>query len=228
MKNLFARFDSLNSRERLLLAVTFGVVILVLFFVLAIEPLMKSAAATEQKLKTLSQQLDTGKAELAFFNNALANDPSKPIRVEIETLERLDLSLTEQLKQKSVSLMSPQRMSTVLESLLQATQSVELLSLRSLAIEPLDLTTLAQDKGSAVSGEEKSVSEEAPPKVYRHPFEVRIQGSYNAVYDYLLQLESLSAAFFWDALEYKVNEYPNAEVILRVHTLSAEEGWLGG
>lgn len=225
MKNLFARFDSLNSRERLLLAVTFGVVILVLFFVLAIEPLMKSAAATEQKLKTLSQQLDTGKAELAFFNNALANDPSKPIRVEIETLERLDLSLTEQLKQKSVSLMSPQRMSTVLESLLQATQSVQLLSLRSLPIEPLDLTTLAQDKGSAVSGED---SEEAPPKVYRHPFEVRIQGSYNAVYDYLLQLESLSAAFFWDALEYKVNEYPNAEVILRVHTLSAEEGWLGG
>ncbi len=223
------RFNALNKRERLLLTVTGAVLILVLFFVMAIEPLMKQGAATTQKIQTQRQQLQTREAEVVVFTKALASDPSQPLRAEIETLRRLDLALTEQLKQKSVALMSPQKMSTVLESLLQATQTVQLVSLRSLPIEPLDLDSLAQ-KGSAGSAvapvTEKTETTQA--KVYRHPFELHIQGGYQAVYDYLVALEALSSAFFWDSLEYKVTEYPQADVILRVHTLSAEEGWLGG
>jgi MSHA biogenesis protein MshJ len=40
-------------------------------------------------------------------------------------------------------------------------------------------------------------------------------------------LERLPWRFYWQDLNYSVDHYPNAEVILRVYTLSSEEGLFG-
>ena len=63
--------------------------------------------------------------------------------------------------------------------------------------------------------------------VYEHVVEMRASGSYFQIIQFLTALEALSWRFYWQRLDYKVTEYPNAEIILRVYTLSSEEGLLG-
>ena len=50
---------------------------------------------------------------------------------------------------------------------------------------------------------------------------------FNQVVQFLVALERLPWRFYWQDLNYSVDHYPNAEVILRVYTLSSEEGLFG-
>jgi MSHA biogenesis protein MshJ len=43
---------------------------------------------------------------------------------------------------------------------------------------------------------------------------------------YLSVLESLPWHFIWDNIEYHVTDYPQAEITIRIYTLSFEEKWL--
>jgi MSHA biogenesis protein MshJ len=52
---------------------------------------------------------------------------------------------------------------------------------------------------------------------YRHDLTFEFQGSYFDVIKYLEQLEKLPLPVYWDNLEYKVVEYPKADVQVKVH-----------
>ena len=44
---------------------------------------------------------------------------------------------------------------------------------------------------------------------------------------YLRFLETMEQSFFWDSIEYEQALWPEARVILELHTLSSEEGFIG-
>lgn len=221
MNNVMAaKFDALNKRERMLVSVTLAVIVVMLFFVVAIEPLMKKSSAVANKIEHKERRINGYNVEIAAFTKALEADPSASIKGEVASLENSDKQVTTMLKQRSVHLMDPVQMSQVLETVLEDKQGITLKRLASLPLNPLEMS----------QGTEKEVdgAEELAAAVYSHGFEVVLQGRYSDIYDYLRRLEGLSSSFFWDSLEYKVSTYPNSEVTLRVHTLSAVEGWLGG
>ncbi len=53
-----------------------------------------------------------------------------------------------------------------------------------------------------------------------------MRGTYFDVIHYLEQLEKVTG-FSWEQLDYKVVGYPNAEVKIKLHTISLSEGWIG-
>lgn len=76
--------------------------------------------------------------------------------------------------------------------------------------------------------EEANTAEKAPkPTLFRHGLEMQMRGSFAAILSYLHATENLPWRLYWDALEYKVEAYPNAKIVLRVYTLSVDEGWIG-
>ncbi|SIS87569.1 hypothetical protein [Neptunomonas antarctica] len=224
------KFNVLNKRERLLITATVIVLIIVMFFMFAIEPLMKTSSALDAQIEHQERITNEQTIEIESVSKALILDPSESVRLEIKELDLLDQSLTVLLKKRSVNLMVPSQMSHVLETVLHNKPGLILQRLSSLPLEPLRLSSESESDSTSVSAsasrDASSVLSAAP--VYSHGFEVVLRGGYSDIYDYLRRLESLSSSFFWDSLEFKVANYPDSKITLRVHTLSAVEGWLGG
>lgn len=219
------QFNLLNKRERILIAVTCAIMIVTLLFLFLIEPSIKKSANLTAQIEQKERAMIAKKVEIDVFFRALNVDPSESIRIEIAELEKTDKQITNILKQRSVNLMDPAQMGQVLETVLQNIPGITLQRLSSLPVEPLRIST--EPEPTSIEKEISSLSAQHAP-VYSHGFEVVLRGGYSDIYNYLRYLEGLSSSFFWDSLEYKVLGYPESEATLRVHTLSAVEGWIGG
>lgn len=220
--SMAVKFNALEKRERLLIALTCTVLVIVVFFVAVIEPLMKKSSRLNAQIEQNERMMNTRQTQIDAFTRAISIDPSASARAEVAALEKTDQQVTSMLQKRSVNLMDPTQMGQVLETVLRDKPGIVLQRLSSLPVEHLRFPS---DAASDVNVGPSSLLH-AP--VYLHGFEVELRGGFADIYDYLRHLEGLSASFFWDSLEYKVSKYPDSEVILRVHTLSAVEGWIGG
>jgi MSHA biogenesis protein MshJ len=54
----------------------------------------------------------------------------------------------------------------------------------------------------------------------QHDIIVKFRGTYFGTINYLQALEKLDIPFFWDKFNYKVIDYPYAEILLQLHTLT--------
>jgi MSHA biogenesis protein MshJ len=63
--------------------------------------------------------------------------------------------------------------------------------------------------------------------LYQHNLKIEFMGDYLSTYQYLRFLEEISASFFWDRLRIEQLEWPQAIIVLEIHTLSTEEGFIG-
>jgi MSHA biogenesis protein MshJ len=70
-------------------------------------------------------------------------------------------------------------------------------------------------------------SESVSAGIYKHTVVLRVSGSYFELLDFLQILESSQWHFYWEQLDYRVTNYPNADILLRVYTLGAEKGRIG-
>lgn len=219
IKTLGPKFDALSQRERVLIAATVLVLVVALLFLLMIEPWQKQQQRLAAQLVQKQQLISARQTEVTALSAAANRDPSAAVKADVAALEQQDQRLNDELRERSSRLVAPQQMSQMLAAVLQTQSGVALQKLTSLPVEPL---SLGQDEVADESTQVPQVH------LYKHAFELHLQGSYSAIYAYLQQLEQLSGAFFWETLEYQVIEHPAADVRLRVYTLSAEEGWLGG
>ncbi|MCP5329436.1 MAG: hypothetical protein H7A07_00635 [Pseudomonadales bacterium] len=64
-------------------------------------------------------------------------------------------------------------------------------------------------------------------QVFRHALVLEFQGDFFSTLRYLRFLETMEQSFFWDSIEYEQALWPEARVILELHTLSSEEGFIG-
>ena len=62
--------------------------------------------------------------------------------------------------------------------------------------------------------------------IFAHGFEMALSGNYFQTLSFLQHLEKMSG-FYWQALDYEVEDYPNATITLQLNTLSLEEDWIG-
>ncbi len=61
-------------------------------------------------------------------------------------------------------------------------------------------------------------------KLFKLGIELHYEGTYFNTLSYLKNVENLGLPFFWDELDYKVGQYPNANIVLRLYAVSEEEG----
>jgi MSHA biogenesis protein MshJ len=118
-------------------------------------------------------------------------------------------------------MVTPAEMARFLEEVLAERTDLRLIRLENIGAEPLlkdpdRKTDAAENAGGAVR-----------PGIFKHVFEVELEGRYLSALDYLEALEALPWSFFWEALAYRVEEHPNGRATIRAYTLSAEEDWIG-
>ncbi len=70
-------------------------------------------------------------------------------------------------------------------------------------------------------------AQQRQPALYRHRFEVVYVGSYFDNMAFLKAMEGLPWKFYWDRIEYQVDEHPKARISLVVETLSDDNAIIG-
>jgi len=133
---------------------------------------------------------------------------------------RESLKVTQsQLNSVLNKLVPPTRITELLRNLLLQTHGLKLLSLSNEAVEGISFD----------EEDEKDQSREysATTALYKHSTTLKLSGNYQQLYQYLSALENSEWGLYWDNLHYKVTEYPHAEIVIRVHTISTNEYWIG-
>ncbi|MCP4597296.1 hypothetical protein [Neptuniibacter sp.] len=218
------KWDGLSQRERMLLLVTAIVVPVLLIYVWLIEQPLISVQKTPKQITAVETEIGHQKRLLNMLQGQKVKDPNIAAREELKKLRRALSDENKKIRRAAKNLVSPEQMLVMLRSVLAEGQGAQLKSAKSMEVEKVQLSGKSNESGEAAG---PNGSDVASAVIYVHPFEVELQGSYQGIYDYLLKLEQLDGVFFWDLLEYKVDQHPTATVRLQVHTLSSEAGWLG-
>lgn len=215
------QIDSRVMRERVLIFLT---LLALVFFVWNF--LMQ--AKIDRKSKDLKMQSDqiaveqrALEAKIATLTMELAADPAIQKTNELRSINANISEVEQQLSGLSQGLIGAEQLPKVLEEMLQRTTSVKLLQVRTLAATELQL------ESEKVGSKENIKSELVGAGVYKHGVLIKVVGNYSQLIQLMAEIEALNWKFYWESLDYTVTRYPNAEIDIRVFTLSSEEGLLG-
>lgn len=225
INNLFEKIDSRILRERVLIFITLLAVVFLLwnFLVQAnVDRERKVLQAEAEKISSEQKSLETQISTLAM---AMASDPAIAKNNEINKLNSEISVVEERLSGLSQGLISAEKLPKVLEEVLLRTASVRLLQVRTLAASELQLTATTTATTTEANSAGKTNS--GGTGVYKHGVLIRVAGSYSELIQLMTEIEALQWKFYWESLDYTVRQYPNAEIDIRVFTLSSEEGLLG-
>ncbi|HCH0949304.1 TPA: type II secretion system protein M [Vibrio parahaemolyticus] len=210
--SLEERFGDMSAREKMLVALCGFVTVVTLLFTLVLEPKLNQISNNERQLSNLKQSNQKTEIDILRVKAQLKKDPNADIDLEISNLLTESQHLSMQLSQIIEHLVTPSQMAGVLESVLEQQSGIHLVSLQTLPSEPI-----TEDKeASQYSG------------YYVHPVRMELTGDYFSIANYLNKLESLPASYFWRSFSYKVEEYPEAKLVLEVYTLGSREEFIGG
>jgi len=217
------KIDARIMRERALIFLTALAFVFMLWNFVVQSSIDKKAQETRAQLDLLATQHTTLQTQIAAATQSLLNDPDKQKKAQITQLQADISGLENQLQSVSQNLIKADQLPQALQEVLEKTSQLTLLEVKTLPAKELQLVAVT----TATNAQPTPVSEETSAGVFQHIVELRLSGSYSQVVQFLVALEQLSWRFYWQSLDYNVEHYPNAEVILRVYTLSSEEGLFG-
>lgn len=219
---LRGRFDARSRRERTLLALMAIGGLLLVGFSLLIDPFLMQARAAGKMAAQARNDLVVAQEQLKGLRAQLQTDPDAALRNELASLGN-ELAATENsLKQLERGFVSPEEMTELLDRLLSRHAGLRLLSLKSLA--PVNIAAQA----ASAEGGERGLADKARPDfgLYRHGVELKLEGSYAELHDWLSQLEKIPQKVLWGDVRFSVVEHPRALLTVTVFTLSLDKAWL--
>ncbi|MEH6454042.1 MAG: hypothetical protein V7782_13490, partial [Psychromonas sp.] len=146
--------------------------------------------------------------QIIDVNFRLQKDPIQELNKKLAFSGQTLTALDKKLDQKLVKFIHPHKMPIALTQVLAESPGVKINSLISLPIEALNIAEEGQQIDNIF---------------YKHTLQVELAGSYNEIYQYLLNIEILQEKFYWYSLDYQVKNYPLATVVLQIYTLSDQQ-----
>jgi MSHA biogenesis protein MshJ len=217
------KIDARIIRERALIFLTALAFVFMLWNFVVQSSIDKHTQETRTQLDLLATQRTAMQTQIAAATQSLLNDPDKQKKAQITQLQTDIGGLENQLQRVSQNLIKADQLPQALQEVLEKTSQLTLLEVKTLPAKELQFVAVTAENNAQPA----PVSEETSAGVFQHVVELRVSGSYSQVVQLLVALERLPWRFYWQGLDYSVDHYPNAEVILRVYTLSSEEGLFG-
>lgn len=212
---------NLSLRERGILAATGVVLVLFFWFQFFYLPVEQARDQQTAKFENVNQQVLNYSERIADLNALLSNDPNAPLRAKQKALQADMIELTQEIEARLSHLIAPEKMADLMHSVLTDYKGLNLISARNLPVEPLHIN--AGGKQNSMGTESDSENQSV---IFAHGFEMVLSGGYFQTLAFLEHLESMKG-FYWRSLEYQVEQYPGAKIVIQISTLSLEEDWIG-
>jgi MSHA biogenesis protein MshJ len=221
LQKLARRINALSYRERIMVAFTTGVLLLFFWDSMLFASQLARRSALQAELTVLEAEQIAAATQRDQLTQTLQLDPNAQEKTRLERYTQEINRIDEILKTKTVEFVTPQQMVEVLETLIDKEPGLRLVSLES--IDP----SRPLEKGGAGTDKNKTPAKASGPNVYVHGLELNLRGDYFSVLRYVEQLEALPWRFNWAFMSLTMKQHPNAEVKIRLETLSLTEGWIG-
>lgn len=202
------RFDNLEAREKSLLFWGIPITIIVVAFLLFIEPLYLDIQKQKSQIKSLDRQVVMVQASLSELERDAKVDPNANVKLQIKGLSARLAKLDAEFDGELSQLIAPEMMPSLLNELFEQTEQLQVVTVSSIAPQ----LVFAEDSNAI--------------PIYRHGIEIEFEGGFFATRDFLFAAESLPYKLYWQNLSYKVQEYPKATTTLSLFTLSTSEAFI--
>lgn len=180
-----------------------------------VDPSLLLQVKMNNALQTSNQEEKILNNEILLITKRLQKDPLEEINKKIAFTETTLARLNEQLDDKLVKFIYAHKMPIALSKVLSKTPGVKITALSSLPVKVFYES----------SPEEDSATQSL---FYQHTLQITLQGNYNTIYQYLLNVEALQDKFYWHSFDYQVSTYPLAQVIIQIYTLSDQQDLVSG
>ena len=208
------RFNNLKQSHRVLACFVVIVLLFMCFDIFWFSNNSKNIAQSNSTLTTIDRQTKALIDQQKNKNLSASIQRKNPKQLVLDRLnEKID-SVKTKLSERTLNLVQPEEMASVLKDIIDSTKNLKIQSLSKLATTPLSTTNENESQDMV--------------QLYRHSMEVFLTGNYTATHEFLNRLETMEKKVAFDQFEYKVRRYPVAEIRLTVSTLSLNKEWIGG
>src|SRR3990167_7213169 len=207
-QQLEEKANALSVRERLIVAVATGVLLLGVFDQLLLRPWLTERADLDAKREQLGVAAELANRNIATLEQQLANDPNRLLREKIAELNQRHAAADADIGKITAGMIAPELMPQLLGELLSERSGLSVQSIKTMPAEQV----LSADRNDSKA-----------PAIYRHNLELRLEGGFAEVQSYLQSIEQLPSRVIWDELVFEVEKYPIGQLRLAVHTLSTRE-----
>jgi MSHA biogenesis protein MshJ len=222
---------ALSQREKILVLLTGILIIPGMMDFFLIQPLRDSTVLYNKQIESIHSRMISYTVQREELLLEIENDPAMELERRIEGATKALNATKSILVSYTDTLISPQRMASMLESMLHESADLKLLSLENLPVAPLFDKETADQKSAVLkqSYDEQSSSKQTRDifGLYRHGIKIVFQGNYMKSMGYLQKLEQLPWKFYWQNFDYEVEKHPNAIITLNIYTLSTSQWWIG-
>ena len=180
-----------------------------LWYFILYNPLQNDRSALHNQASEISKQIKKSQTDANTLIADAVKPPDPKLKAKYEELQKQLKDLDAQLQVLNQDMIPPDKMADVLKEILGKETTLRLVQLNS---SPSQLLASGVKKNNSTTTD----------KLYAQGFELVLDGSYFHTIDYLQRIEKLPWRIFWDQLMYKVTKYPDAQITIRVHTLSRQ------
>jgi MSHA biogenesis protein MshJ len=217
-----AKYAALTQRERAIVAAAVVLGGGFLIFNFGIDPFLlkaRSASRAEAAARAEVAQQSAVLAQLTVQNA----DPDAVNRGKLAQAKKDLAAISDRLARFEAGMVPPARMQAFLQGLLARGGAIEVIGLRTL---PVTLVGAPAADKAETAAKDKPAVPAADEGIYQHGIEIRLAGSYNALLNYLAELERMPQRVMWNSISLTVEKHPRNIMVLRVYTLSLDRNWL--
>lgn len=200
--------DKTNHRERYLMLVVIAALILALTQGILILTGLDKHDKLQARIETKQRETQLMEQALLDYQAAINNPRVSVLQSKNEDLLERIATLEQSIDDINEKLMSPNRMISLVKELLDEQDDLTVLTFNVLPIQTIESNV---DGGNLF---------------YQHGLNMTLEGSYEALTEYLAAIESLEHQLFWDDLIVETDRFPVLTIQLKVHTLSQDKEWL--
>lgn len=235
---LVARVNALTLRERGMVFAAAVALLAFLAYFSGLGPLLEESVRLRATLAQQQNNVTGLNDEVQAKLQAFQHDPDAEARAQLAAVNDEAGRLGEHLVRMQRGVVAPERMVQVLEALLRSSGKLQLVSMKTLPVAPVNAATAAPAAGAAAASDpaagapaaaEAGAAKPAAEPVtllYRHGVELTVRGSYLDMLAYMQALEAMPTQVFWGGASLDAQQYPDVRLTLTVYTLSLDKTWL--
>jgi MSHA biogenesis protein MshJ len=217
-----AKYAALTQRERAIVAAAVVLGGGFLIFNFGIDPFLLKAHSASRAEAAARAEVAQQSAVLAQLTVQNA-DPDAVNRGKLAQAKKDLAAISDRLARFEAGMVPPARMQAFLQGLLARGGAIEVIGLRTL---PVTLVGAPAADKAETAAKDKPAVPAADEGIYQHGIEIRLAGSYNALLNYLAELERMPQRVMWNSISLTVEKHPRNIMVLRVYTLSLDRNWL--
>ncbi|MDQ1830326.1 hypothetical protein [Massilia scottii] len=222
------KIDAMSVRERaMVFGATVGVIVFIMFAML-FDPLFVRQKTLRNQISQQQNNMQGIDAEITAMVQAHAVDPDLASKARLAAIRNASATLSNQLRTAHSSLVAPERIAPLLESILKSNGRLRLVGLKSLPVMSFDgsFDAAAGPAGAEPAAPATASLAVSSRAIYAHGVEVTVRGNYLDMVNYMDALEAMPLQLYWGAAHMEVDTYPEARLSLTLYTLSLDKKWM--